>query len=82
MPAKRKPGRPSAATLAARLLGARGGRKGGPARAAALSPERRQEIARLGAAASSRLMNLPPERRRAIARKASAARWNKEPAHA
>ena len=34
----------------ARLLGARGGQKGGPARAAALSPTRRVEIAKKAAA--------------------------------
>jgi hypothetical protein len=34
----------------ARWLGARGGQKGGPARAAALSPSRRAEIARKAAA--------------------------------
>lgn len=33
----------------ARYLGARGGQKGGPARAAALSPSRRAEIARKAA---------------------------------
>lgn len=35
----------------ARLLGSRGGQKGGPARARALSPERRAEIGRKAAAA-------------------------------
>jgi hypothetical protein len=34
---------------AARALGRRGGKKGGPARASALSPERRSEIARAAA---------------------------------
>ncbi len=37
--------------LAAVALGALGGRKGGPARAAALTPERRREIAQKGARA-------------------------------
>ena len=36
---------------AARLLGRRGGLKGGPARAARLSKERRSEIAKLAASA-------------------------------
>lgn len=36
---------------AAVSLGRRGGKAGGPARAAALTPEQRQEIARKGAAA-------------------------------
>ena len=37
--------------MMARMLGASGGRKGGPARAAALSPSRRAEIAKRAAAA-------------------------------
>ncbi len=44
----RKRGRPSAARAAA---SSRGGKKGGPARAAKLSPERRSEIAKKAAAA-------------------------------
>lgn len=38
---------------AARMLGARGASAGGHARAAALSPERRREIARLAGEASA-----------------------------
>ena len=47
-----KPQEPTAAMRRemARWLGARGGAKGGPARAAALSPARRAEIARKAAA--------------------------------
>jgi hypothetical protein len=37
-------------SLAAALLGRKGGLKGGPARAAKLTPERRSEIARIAAA--------------------------------
>ncbi len=40
-----------AKNLAAVALGTLGGRKGGPARAAALTPERRREIAQKGARA-------------------------------
>ena len=41
--------RPAEVNLHAAALGRLGGLKGGPARAAALSPERRQEIARIAA---------------------------------
>jgi len=41
--------RPRRKNPAAVALGRRGGRVGGPARAAALSPERRREIARKAA---------------------------------
>ena len=76
MKKRRKPGRPSAASLAAQLLGHIGGPKGSKARAAALSPESRSAIGQLAAAARSQALS--PERRRAIARAAAAARWNKE----
>ena len=46
-PALRDPARSAAAAI----LGRRGGRKGGPARAAKLTPERRKEIARRAAEA-------------------------------
>lgn len=42
---------PEIVKAAAFIMGQRGGRKGGPARAAKLSPERRQEIARNAAKA-------------------------------
>jgi hypothetical protein len=47
-----KPAEPSAAMRRemAKWLGARGGSKGGPARAAALTPQRRSEIAKKAAA--------------------------------
>jgi hypothetical protein len=45
------PGRPPAANPHAAALGRLGGLKGGPARAARLSPQRRREIARRAAAA-------------------------------
>ncbi|MBL8230328.1 MAG: hypothetical protein JNL98_17700 [Bryobacterales bacterium] len=74
---KRKPGRPSKASEAARILGALGASKGGKARAAALSPERRTEISHHAGLASvePRMRAVSPARRRAIARKAAAARW-------
>jgi len=46
-----RPGAPSAKDSAAADLGRRGGLKGGKARAEALTPERRSEIARKAAAA-------------------------------
>jgi hypothetical protein len=48
-----------AISKAAAALGMRGGLKGGPARAAALSPQRRRRIAKLAAAA--RWKRKPPE---------------------
>jgi hypothetical protein len=50
---REEPAEPSAAMRRemARWLGARGGQKGGPARAAALSPSRRAEIAKRAAQA-------------------------------
>ena len=44
-------------TRAAVLLGKLGGAKGGPARAEALSAQRRSEIASMGAAAAARSRN-------------------------
>jgi hypothetical protein len=78
---KRKPGRRSAASLAAALLGARGGKIGGRIRAQNLSPEERTEIARQGgiASAKARAENpLAAKRRREIARAAAAARWGRK----
>jgi hypothetical protein len=60
---------------AAVALGKLGGLKGGKARAAKLSPERRVEIARKASAA--RMTKISPERRQEIARKAILARWSK-----
>ena len=49
-------------TEAAQALGHKGGLKGGAARAASLSPERRSEIARMGAeAANARKREQAPE---------------------
>jgi hypothetical protein len=45
----------AAASSAASLLGRRGARKGGLARARALTPARRAEIARMGAAKTNRI---------------------------
>jgi general stress protein YciG len=39
---------------AAAALGRRGGLKGGPARAASMTPEQRSEVARLGAEATNK----------------------------
>jgi hypothetical protein len=76
---RRTTGRASALSQAAALLGRKGGTIGGPARAAALSPEQLREISehagKLGGLA--RAASLTAARRRAIA-KAAAARWNKE----
>jgi hypothetical protein len=59
--------------LHAVALGRLGGSKGGRARAAVLSPRRRQEIAR--AAAHARSRSLTRAERAAIARRAALARW-------
>ncbi len=81
---RRKPGRPSALSQAAALMGRKGGAIGGPARAAALSPARRSEISthagKLGGLA--RAAALTAARRRAIAKAAAAARWNRKEQHA
>jgi hypothetical protein len=58
---------------AAVALGRLGGKKGGKARAAALTPEERVESARK--AAKARGEQLSSRRRQEIARKAAAARW-------
>ena len=54
-------------------LGRLGGKKGGPARAAKLTPEQRRESARKAGQASgkARLTSLTPKQRSAIARKAA-----------
>ena len=54
-------------------LGRLGGAKGGRARAEALSPTRRSEIASAAGAARARLLS--PAERQALARKAADARW-------
>jgi hypothetical protein len=54
-------------------LGKLGGAKGGPARAAALSPRQRQEIARV--AGTARWQSVAGEDRAALARTAARARW-------
>jgi hypothetical protein len=61
-------------------LGRLGGKKGGPARAAKLTPEQRTKSARKAGKASgiARMTSLTPERRREIARAASQARWGKK----
>ncbi|MFN0168421.1 MAG: hypothetical protein ACKV22_18495 [Bryobacteraceae bacterium] len=57
-----------------------GGLAGGPARAAALTPEERSDIARMGGVAggAARAAALTAKRRREIARKAAEARWGKK----
>jgi hypothetical protein len=61
---------------AAVALGRLGGKKGGKARAAALTAEERSESARI--AAEGRAQKLSPKRRAEIARKAAEARWGKK----
>jgi hypothetical protein len=60
-------------------LGRLGGAKGGKARAEALTPEKRTEIATKAgkAGGTARAKNLTKEQRSESARKASAARWLK-----
>lgn len=60
-------------------LGRMGGRKGGLARAAALTPEQRSLSAQKAGEASgkARMTSLTPEQRKEIARKAALARWKK-----
>lgn len=58
---------------AAVALGRLGGQKGGKARAEALTPEERSEIA--SKAGRARLKHLSAKRRQEIARKAASARW-------
>ena len=67
-----------AAVALGRLGGLAGGKKGGLARAAALTPEERTESARKAAAA--RIKGQSAKRRAEIARQAAAKRWaRKEP---
>jgi hypothetical protein len=56
-------------------LGRLGGVKGGVARAKALTPRRRRQIAKHAAAA--RALAMSPSQRQAVARRAAAARWSK-----
>ena len=60
-------------------LGRLGGKKGGPARAAKLTPEERSESGRKAGQASgkARLVSLTAQQRSTIARKAALARWRK-----
>jgi hypothetical protein len=58
---------------AAVALGRLGGKKGGKARAAALTAEERIESA--SRAAKARMDSLTPEERKKLGRKAAAARW-------
>lgn len=58
-------------------LGRLGGAKGGAARAMALTPERRREIASRAASARARALNA--DRRRLIAEEAARARWSRVP---
>lgn len=58
-------------------LGRLGGAKGGRARAEALSPGRRRQIARLAGAARAKALS--PDERRNLARRAALARWAQEP---
>ena len=61
-------------------LTSKAGKIGGKARAAKLSAEHRQNIARMGGKVGGRARaeKLSPKRRSAIARKAAAARWSKD----
>jgi hypothetical protein len=61
---------------AAALLGKRGGKKGGPARAATLSADERRNIATSGGRA--RQNSMTPEQRSEAARNAAKARWDKK----
>jgi hypothetical protein len=65
---------------AAVTLGKLGGKKGGPARMRAMTPEERQAFARAGglAGGKARAKKLTGEERRASAKKAAAARWAKK----
>jgi len=60
-------------------LGRLGGKKGGLARAAKLTPEQRRTSAQKAGKASrkARIVSLTAEQRREIARKAALARWGK-----
>ena len=62
-----------------RLGGLAGGKKGGKARAASLTPDERQRSARNAGkiGGKARLIKMTPEQRSEIARKAAAARWAK-----
>ena len=60
-------------------LGLLGGKKGGLARAAKLTPEQRRTSAKKAGEASgrARMVSLTSEQRKEIARKAAIARWGK-----
>ncbi|MBL8221914.1 MAG: hypothetical protein JNL62_21940 [Bryobacterales bacterium] len=78
---KRKRGRPSAISLAAALMGAKGGKIGGKRRLETMTAEERIEAARHAGTEGghARAAALSPARRRAIGKLAAAARWGKEP---
>ena len=61
-------------------LGRLGGKRGGPARMASMTPEERSEFARAGGAAGgkARAASLSKKRRSEIAKMASEARWAKK----
>jgi general stress protein YciG len=67
---------------AAVALGRLGGRKGGPARIAAMTPKELQEFTRKGgqAGGKARAESLSKKKRQDIAKKAAAARWKGKPA--
>lgn len=60
MPIKKKTG--SKLTQAAKTLGSAGGKKGGPARAEALTPNQRKSIARKGAIAKNKMYGRRPKK--------------------
>jgi hypothetical protein len=62
-----------------RLGGLAGGKKGGKARAASLTPEERRKSARKAGkkGGKARLLKMTPEQRSEIARKAALVRWGK-----
>lgn len=74
-----KRGRPSAASMAAKLLSALGASKGGKARAAALTPEERQAISASGGRIGGKrsLETMSARARSARSKAAAAARWGK-----
>lgn len=59
MPVKKRTG--SKLTQAAKTLGSAGGKKGGPARASALTPNQRKSIARKGAIAKNKIHGRRPK---------------------
>jgi hypothetical protein len=78
MPMKEKTKNPHAVALG-RLGGLAGGKKGGTARAAALTPEQRKRSARKAgkAGGAARMTTMTAQQRSEIARLAARARWAK-----